>query len=195
MQFDVEYVRRQFSALERSINGYPVAYLDGPGGTQVPQRVLDAIVEYLARHNSNVHGAFATSQESDAVLEHGHDAAADFLGCDADEVSFGANMTTMTLLLAQAVGRELSPGDEILVTQLDHEANRGPWDQLGDGGIVIREAPINLETCTIDWPALEELVGERTRVVAVGHASNAVGTVNDVRRAASRPERWARCRW
>jgi cysteine desulfurase family protein (TIGR01976 family) len=185
MQFYVEYVREQFPALERSINGHPVAYLDGPGGTQVPQRVVDAVVDYLVSHNCNIHGVFATSEETDAVLDHAHGAAADFLGCDADEVSFGTNMTTMTLLLAQAIRRELSPGDEILVTQLDHEANRGPWDQLVEDGVVIREAPVDLATCTIDWDALEALVRERTRVIAIGYASNAVGTVNDVRRAAS----------
>jgi cysteine desulfurase family protein (TIGR01976 family) len=184
MQFDVEYVRRQFPALERSINGHPAAYLDGPGGTQVPQRVIDAVVAYLAHHNANTHGVFATSEESDAILEHAREAAADFLGCDAGEVSYGANMTTLTLLLAQAIRRELSPGDEVLVTQLDHEANRGPWDQLTDQGIVVREAPVDLASCTIEWDALEGLVGDRTRVIAVGYASNAVGTVNDVRRAA-----------
>ena len=184
MEFDVEYVRRQFPALERSIDGHPAAYLDGPGGTQVPRRVVDAVAGYLIDHNANTHGVFATSEESDAILDHAHHAAADFLGCDADEVSYGANMTTLTLLLAQAVRRELQAGDEILVTQLDHEANRGPWDQLTDHGVVIREAPVDLATCTIDWDALEGLVGERTKVVAVGYASNAVGTVNDVRRAA-----------
>ena len=135
--------------------------------------------------NANTHGAFVTSQESDDATEAARGTAADFLGCDADEVSFGANMTTLTLLLAQALRREMKPGDEVLITELDHEANRGPWEQLAEHGIVVREVPVDTATCTLDWDAFESLVSERTRVIAVGYASNAVGTVNDVRRAAA----------
>lgn len=184
-QFDLAYVRNQFPALRRSINGKAVAYLDGPGGTQTPQRVLDAVGEYLAGHNSNIHGFFATSEETDDIIQQAHEAAGDFLGCDWDEVSFGANMTTLNLLLAQALRREMQPGDEIVITELDHEANRGPWLQLEEHGIVVREVPVDTATCTLDWEAFERLVGDKTRVVAIGYASNAVGTVNDVKRAAA----------
>jgi cysteine desulfurase family protein (TIGR01976 family) len=182
-QFDVAYVRSQFPALRRTIHDLPVAYLDGPGGTQTPQRVLDAVQDYLVNHNANTHGFFATTAETDAILQQAHEAAADFLGCAWDEVSFGANMTTLTLLLAQALRREMQPGDEVVITELDHEANRGPWLQLEEYGIVIRQVPVDTATCTLDWPAFERLVGERTKVVAIGYASNAVGTVNDVARA------------
>ncbi|MGO8684668.1 MAG: cysteine desulfurase-like protein [Thermoleophilia bacterium] len=182
-QFDVAYVRSQFPALRRTVQDLPVAYLDGPGGTQTPQRVLDAVQDYLVNHNANTHGFFATTEETDAILQQAHEAAADFLGCAWDEISFGANMTTLTLLLAQALRREMRPGDEVVITELDHEANRGPWLQLEEHGIVVRQVPVDTATCTLDWPAFERLVGDRTKVVAIGYASNAVGTVNDVARA------------
>jgi len=184
--FDVAYVRSQFPALKRMVDGQPAAYLDGPGGTQTPQRVIDAVVDYLVNHNCNIHGAFATSEETDAVIQAAREAGADFLGCRWDEVSFGANMTTLAFLLSDAIARDIRPGDEVLVTQLDHEANRGPWLRLAERGAVIREAPVDLETCTLDWDAFERLVEPgKTRLVAVGYASNAVGTVNDVARAAA----------
>ncbi len=185
-QFDVAYVRRQFPALKRSIDGRPATYLDAPGGTQTPQRVLDAVSDYLANHNSNTHGFFATSAETDAVIAAAHRAAADLMGCDWTEVSFGANMTTLNYLLAEALARSLQPGDEVVITALDHEANRGPWLRLAERGVVVREVPVDPATCTLNWEAFEALIRpERTRVVAVGYASNAVGTVNDVRRAAA----------
>lgn len=182
-QFDVAHVRSQFPALARTVNGRPAAYLDGPGGTQTPQRVLDAVRDYLVNHNCNIHGVFATSQETDAMLRAAREAAGDFLGCDWDEVSFGANMTTLNLLLAQALRREMKPGDEVVITELDHEGNRGPWQNIEEHGIVVKEVPVDVDTCTLDWGAFEQLVGPRTRVVAVGYASNATGTVNDVKRA------------
>jgi len=183
--FDVAYVRSQFPALRRVIDGRPVAYFDAPGGTQTPQRVLDAVTDYLVNHNSNTHGFFAATEETDAILEHAHRAAADFLGCDWTEVSYGANMTTLNYLLSEALVREMEPGDEVVITALDHEANRGPWLRLAERGIVIREVPVDAATCTLDWEAFESLVNpNRTKVVAVGYASNAVGTVNDVARAA-----------
>jgi len=184
-RFDLEYVRAQFPALRRTVNGFPAAYLDGPGGTQVPQRVLDAVADYLANHNCNIHGVFTTSEETDAIVDGSHRAMADFLGCDWDEVSFGANMTTLTLLLAQGIARTLKPGDEILITELDHEGDRGPWQLLADRGIVVREAPVDLETCTIDWDGWQSLLNEKTKLVAMGYASNATGTVNDVKCAAA----------
>jgi cysteine desulfurase family protein (TIGR01976 family) len=184
-QFDVAYVRSQFPALRRVIDGHPIAYFDAPGGTQTPRRVLDAVTDYLVNHNSNTHGFFATSEETDAILGQAHGAAADFLGCGPDEVSYGANMTTLNYLLAEALVREMKPGDEVMITALDHEANRGPWLRLTERGVVIREVPVDAATCTLDWEAFESLVRPgRTRVVAVGYASNAVGTINDVTRAA-----------
>ena len=184
-QFDVAYVRTQFPALRRIVDGRPAAYLDGPGGTQTPQRVVDAVREYLTEHNANWGGAFVTSEETDAIQDAARAAGADFLGCAPAAVSFGANMTTLTYLLADALGRRLEPGDEVVITALDHEANRGPWLHLQERGLVVREAPVDLETCTLDWPAFEELIRPgHTKIVALGYASNAVGTVNDVARAA-----------
>ena len=184
--YDVAYVRSQFPALKRMIDGRPAAYLDGPGGTQTPQRVLDAVCEYLVDHNANAGGRFATSEETDATIAEAHGAGADFLGCEPAEVSFGANMTTLTYFLAEALGRRLQPGDEVVITALDHEANRSPWLQLAERGVVVREVPVDLATCTLDWTAFEALVQPgRTKVVALGYASNAVGTVNDVARAAA----------
>jgi cysteine desulfurase family protein (TIGR01976 family) len=184
--YDIAYVRSQFPALKRTVDGRPAAYLDGPGGTQTPQRVLDAVVGYLTHHNANCGGRFATSEETDAAIAEAHLAGADFLGCEAAEVSFGANMTTLTFLLAEALGRRLRPGDEVVITALDHEANRSPWLKLEGRGIVVREVPVELPGCTLDWAAFETLVRPgRTKVVALGYASNAVGTVNDVARAAA----------
>ena len=183
--YDVAYVRSQFPALKRTIAGRPAAYLDGPGGTQTPRRVLDAVRDYLVDHNANSGGRFATGEETDATIAQAHRAGADFLGCEPAEVSFGANMTTLTYFLAEALGRLLQPGDEVVITALDHEANRSPWLQLAERGVVVREVPVDLATCTLDWTAFEAIVQpELTKVVALGYASNAVGTVNDVVRAA-----------
>ena len=183
--YDVAYVRSQFPALKRTIDGRPAAYLDGPGGTQTPRRVLDAVRDYLVDHNANSGGRFATGEETDATIAQAHRAGADFLGCEPAEVSFGANMTTLTYFLAEALGRLLQPGDEVVITALDHEANRSPWLQLAERGVVVREVPVDLATCTLDWTAFEAIVQpELTKVVALGYASNAVGTVNDVVRAA-----------
>jgi len=182
-RFDVAYVRSQFPALQREIGGRPVAYLDGPGGTQVPQRVVDAVADYLLHHNANTHGFFATTEETDAVIAAAREAGADFLGCDPDEVAFGANMTTLCFLLAQALASGMKPGDEVVVTQIDHEANRGPWLRLEERGVVVREAPLDPATCTLDLDALEALIHPgKTRVVAVNYASNGLGTVTDVAR-------------
>jgi len=182
MKLDVPYVRRQFPALQRTIDGLPVAYFDCPGGTQVPQRVADAVSDYLLYHNANIHGFFATTIETDHLLADARDALADFLGCDWDEVAFGANTTTLNFLLAHSLAHDLKEGDEILITELDHEANRGPWLSLQDRGVVVREVPVDPETCTIAWDVFERLLNERTRIVAAVWASNAVGTINDVQR-------------
>jgi cysteine desulfurase family protein (TIGR01976 family) len=182
MTFDVPYVRRQFPALQRTIDGRPVAYFDSPGGTQVPQRVLDAVTDYLVNHNSNTGGFFAATIETDHLLADARDALADFLGCDWDEVVFGANTTTLNFLLAHGLARDLSEGDEVVITEIDHEANRGPWLSLRDRGVVVREVPVDPATCTLDWDAFARTVNERTKIVATVWASNAVGTINDIAR-------------
>ncbi len=178
--FDIDWVRSQFPALAMKVNGYRAAFFDGPGGTQVPQRVIDAMGGYLAASNANTHGVFATSRRTDEVIAAAHAAMADLLGCDADEIVFGPNMTTLTFALSRALGRDLDPGDEILVTRLDHDANVSPWTALEERGGVIRWVDIHPADCTLDMEDLRRKVTPRTRVVAVGYASNSVGTINDV---------------
>jgi len=177
---DIAWVRAQFPALAQEVNGHTAVFFDGPGGTQVPQRVIDAMCDYLVRANANTHGAFPTSQRSDEIIAVAHAAIADLLGCDADEVVFGPNMTTLTFALSRALGRELRPGDEVVVTRLDHDANVAPWRALEERGAVIRTVDIQIEDCTLDMEDLARQLNERTRLVAVGYASNAVGTINDV---------------
>ncbi len=180
VDLDLGWIRNQFPALSQQINGQPVIFFDGPGGTQVPSSVIDAIAEYLVNSNANAHGAFATSQRTDALITSARAAIADLLGCNSDEVVFGANMTTLTYTLSRAIARELQPGDEIIVTKLDHYANVSPWYALSERGVVIREVDINVEDCTLNMNHLQQQITERTRLVAVGYASNAVGTINDV---------------
>jgi len=177
-------IRAQFPALTRTHGDLPYSYLDGPGGTQVPRQAIDAIAEYLGRSNANHEGAFATSEESDAILDEAHAAAADFLGAaGADEVVFGQNMTTLTFSVSRAIGRTLRAGDEVVVTRLDHDANVAPWLALEEErGVVVRWVGIHEEDCTLDLAGLERVLGPRTRLVAVGLASNAVGTINPVHR-------------
>jgi cysteine desulfurase family protein (TIGR01976 family) len=177
-------IRAQFPALARRHGDELYSYLDGPGGTQVPRQTIDAMAAYLERTNANHEGAFATSEESDAVLAEAHSAAADFLGAAGpDEVAFGQNMTTLTFALSRAIGRTLRPGDEIVVTRLDHDANVAPWLALAEErGAVIRWVGIDATDCTLNLAGLESALGPRTRVVAVGMASNAVGTLNPVSR-------------
>ncbi len=177
---DTAWARSQFPALHRDAGRAPEIFFDGPGGTQVPQRVIDAVAGYLAGSNANIHGAFRTSRESDLVVEDAHAAAADLLGCDAAEVVFGPNMTTLAFWLSRALAEELAAGDEILVTRLDHDANYAPWKSLEDRGIRVREARFLSEDCTLDREDLRSKLSARTKLVAVGYASNAVGTINDV---------------
>jgi cysteine desulfurase family protein (TIGR01976 family) len=180
---DLPRVRAQFPALSRLHDGRPYSYLDGPGGTQVPRTTIDAMARYLERCNANHQGAFPTSEESDEILDRAHAAAAEFLGARADEVVFGANMTTLTFAVSRAVGRTLKPGDEIVITRLDHDGNVAPWLALQEErGAVIRWVDVRHEDCTLDLAGLEKALGPRTRLVAVGLASNAVGTVNPVAR-------------
>ena len=177
---DIAWIRSQFPALGQQQNGKPVIFLDAPGGTQVPQRVIDAMRDYFICSNSNTHGAFITSRRSDEVIASAHAAMADLLGCSAAEVVFGPNMTTLTFAMSRALGREIRPGDEIVVTHLDHNANIAPWVALEERGAVIRYADIHPEDCTLDMESLRRQINERTRLVAVGFAANAVGTINDV---------------
>src|SRR3984885_501332 len=132
---DLDWVRSQFPSLAQTVNGHPAVFLDGPGGTQVPQRVIDAISEYLRHSNSNTNGAYATSRRTNAVIDGARAAMSDFLNCDPEEVVFGANMTTLTFAISRSIGRELKPGDEIVVTRLDHSANFSPWLALEEHGV------------------------------------------------------------
>jgi cysteine desulfurase family protein (TIGR01976 family) len=180
---DLTYVRSQFPSLSQTVNGHPAAFLDGPGGTQVPQRVIDAISAYLSHDNANTGGAYATSRRTDAMIARARAAMADFLNCGADEVAFGPNMTSLTFAISRAIGRELKPGDEILVTRLDHDANVSPWIAMAeDRGVTVRWAEIHDEDCTLDMADLASKINSKTKLVAVGYASNAVGTINPVKR-------------
>ena len=184
-------VRARFPALASG-----AAYLDGPGGSQVPQEVLDAIDACLRESNANLGGGFATSAAADDVMARGRAAAADFTGGDPEGIAFGANMTTLNFLLAHAVARTLEPGDEIVVTQLDHDANVSPWLLVAaDHDLVVRHAPIRTEDVTLDHDALEALIGERTRVVAFTLASNAVGSITDPARIAAAAHRAGALAW
>jgi cysteine desulfurase family protein (TIGR01976 family) len=179
---DLAYVRAQFPSLAQTIDGHPAAFLDGPGGTQVPQRVIDAISGYLRSDNANTGGAYATSRRTDAMIAEARSAMADFLHCGADEIVFGPNMTSLTFAISRAIGRELQPGDEILVTRLDHDANVSPWLAMAeDRGITVRWAEIHDADCTLDMADLASKINAKTKLVAVGYASNAVGTINPVK--------------
>jgi cysteine desulfurase family protein (TIGR01976 family) len=179
---DVRSVRAQFPSLSQTVNGYPAAFLDGPGGTQVPQRVIDAITDYLRCDNANTGGAYATSRHTDAMIAGARAAMGDFLNCGADEVVFGPNMTSLTFAISRAIGRELGSGDEIMVTRLDHDANVSPWLAMAeDRGVTVRWTEINEENCTLDMNDLAGKIGPKTKLVAVGYASNAVGTINPVK--------------
>jgi cysteine desulfurase family protein (TIGR01976 family) len=178
---DLEWIRGHFPALSHPSPGeQPVVYLDGPGGTQVPGSVIDAIAHYLTTSNANAHGAFATSRRTDAIVTEARQSIADFLGCDSQEVVFGANMTTLTFALSRAIGRILQPGDEIVVTSLDHDANVAPWLALTEQGIVVRMVEVHSSDCTLDMDHLATLLNTKTKMVAVCYASNAVGTINNI---------------
>jgi cysteine desulfurase family protein (TIGR01976 family) len=178
---DVAWVRSQFPSLGMQIDGQTAAFLDGPAGTQVPAQVIAAIQTYLTNSNANTGGAFLTSRRSDEMIADTRAAMADFFHCDPCEVVFGQNMTTLSFAISRAIGRELRSGDEILVTTLDHDANFSPWKALEENGVVLRVADINEEDCTLDLEDLKSKLSHRTKLVAVGYASNAVGTINPVR--------------
>jgi cysteine desulfurase family protein (TIGR01976 family) len=177
---DVPWARAQFPSLQFEVNGHLAAFLDGPAGTQVPKQVIDAVQNYFLKSNANTCGAFATSRSNDAIIASARTAMADFFNCHADEVVFGQNMTTITFALARAIGRVLEPGDEIIVTTLDHDANVAPWRALEEMGMVIRQVDIRESDCTLDLKDFERKLNANTKLVAVGYASNAVGTINPV---------------
>jgi cysteine desulfurase family protein (TIGR01976 family) len=177
---DSAWVRAQFPSLKLQVKGQPAAFLDGPAGTQVPKQVMDAVQNYFVSSNANTCGAFATSRANDAMIAAARAAMSDFFNCDSDEVVFGQNMTTITFALSRAIGRELRAGDEIVVTTLDHDANVAPWRALEEKGVVIRQVDIREADCTLDLEDLKRKITAKTKVVAVGYASNAVGTINPV---------------
>ena len=179
---DPNQVRSHFPALSRTHNGRPLVYLDGPGGTQVTQSCIDAMAEYLSRRNANHGGAFVTAVESDAVIHQAHEVMADFLNAArAEEVIFGQNMTSLTFAISRSIGQTLQPGDEIILTRLDHDGNYSPWHLMAqDRGVTVRIVDINEADCTLNLDDYERYLSPRTKLVAVGYASNAVGTINPV---------------
>lgn len=180
--FDIDYVREQFPAMSKTANGHAAAFLDGPGGTQVPRSVVDKMVKYLYYHNANSGGAFVTSEESDAMFADAHSVLADFFGCNKDEVAFGENTSTINFKLAMAIVRDLKPGDEIIITDMDHEGNRSPWRTLEDFGIVVKSVKINIDTVTLDFDDYMTKLSDKTKVVAVNWAANSCGTITDVKK-------------
>src|SRR5881296_2433455 len=179
-----EEIRRCFPALARTYDGYPVVYFDGPGGTQVPRTVVEAMNDYLYHHNANTHWAYPTSEETDAIIDSARSVLADFLNASPTEIVFGANMTTLTFHLARALGRGYDRNDEILVTELDHHANIAPWQALEkERGVKVRMVKMIPETGELDWDDFSKQLTGRTKLVAIGAASNAIGTINDVKRA------------
>ena len=181
----VDEIRQHFPALERRHENRHVAYFDGPGGTQVPREVVEAMTDYLYNHNANSHWHYPSSIETDAIIASARSALADFLGAQPTEVAFGANMTTLTFHLSRALGGAWGPGDEILVTELDHHANVDPWRTLArERGVTVRTVSADVASGAIDWGDLERKLGPRTRLLAIGAASNAIGAITDVRRAA-----------
>jgi cysteine desulfurase family protein (TIGR01976 family) len=177
-------IRACFPALNRIHNQLPVAYFDGPGGTQVPRQVVEAMNDYLYHHNANTHWAYPTSEETDAELNKARQACADLVNASPQEIAFGANMTTLTFHLARALGRRYQEGDEIVVTELDHHANIAPWQRLVvERGISLKVVKLIPESGQLDWDNFEQSVSKQTRLIAIGAASNALGTINDVRSA------------
>ena len=178
--FPINKVREAFPALSRIYKNKPLIYLDGPAGSQVPKSVISAISRYYKQSNANSHGHFITSQETDQIIDQTREKIATFLGAEKPEtISFGSNMTTLNFALARSIGRYFQPGDEIIITQLDHEANRGPWLSLREHGIIVREIRLQ-ENGTLDYDHFESLLNERTKLVAIGYSSNILGTVNQL---------------
>lgn len=178
-------IRASFPALARKHHGHDVAYFDGPGGTQVPREVGDAMADYLFHHNANTHWKYPTSEETDAIIAGARETVATFLNGRPDEVAFGQNMTSLTFHLARAFGRQLGPGDEIVLTELDHHGNVAPWTALAkDRGVTIRMVKMNTGNGQLDWSDFDDAITPRTKILAINAASNALGTITDVARAA-----------
>ncbi len=180
--FDIDFVREQFPALSKTVNGYPAAFLDGPGGTQVPRRMVDKISDYLYYHNANSHGCFATSIESDNLYWAAKETFADFLNCSAEEVSFGQNTSSNNFKLALGLVRTMNSGDEVIITEIDHEGNRSPWRTLEDFGIVVKCVEVDPETSLLKFEDFQKKISHKTKVVAVNWAANACGTITDVKK-------------
>ena len=181
----VDAIRAQFPALRRTHDGHPVAYFDGPGGTQVPSAVADAITDYLLNHNANTHWKYPTSAETDRIITDARQTLADFLNGSADEIAFGQNMTSLTFHLARAFGRQWGPGDEVVLTELDHHGNVAPWTALAkDRGVTIKMVKMRTEDGQLDWSDFERAITPRTKLLAINAGSNALGTITDVARAA-----------
>ncbi|MBR0598033.1 cysteine desulfurase-like protein [Sinanaerobacter chloroacetimidivorans] len=180
-KFHIDYVREQFPCLSKTVNGHPAAFLDGPGGSQVPRSVVEKINDYLYYHNANAHGCFVTSQESDRLFWEAREAFADFLNCEPREIAFGANSSSNNFKLAYGLLRDLKPGDEVIITELDHEGNRSPWRILEEHGMVLKCVKVNPETCTLDLEDYKTKLTPKTKIVAINWASNATGTVSEVK--------------
>jgi len=184
---DVWTLKSRFPALKRTYHGKSAVYLDGPGGSQVVSSAIEAMVGYMSRGGANLHGVFPSSHETERIIAQAREGMATFLGADADEIAFGPNMTTLTMSISRALGRTWKPGDEIVVTEMDHRANVDPWVRAAaDAGATVRWIPANVDTLTLDTSQLDDLINPRTKLVAVGLASNAVGTVTDVAEIAKR---------
>ncbi len=182
---DNAWVRAQFPSLQLEMDGTPVLYLDNPAGTQVPQQTIDGVSGYLRSANANQHGPFLTSRRTDQVIDSARENMAAFLGAASpDQIAFGPNMTTLTYAISRALGRTFKPGDEVIVTELDHDANVTPWMDLAERGVVVRHLPVRIDDCTLDINALASLLSPRTRLVAVTYASNAVGTITAIKHIA-----------
>lgn len=180
----IEEIRSHFPALERKHNGYEVAYFDGPGGTQVPRMVVERMTDYLYHHNANTHWAYPTSNETDEIIAESREKVAEFLNASSDEIAFGQNMSSLTFHLARSLGRGFKEGDEIIVTELDHHANIDTWRSLEkERGVVIRSLEFDTESGQLDLNELEKFFNKRTKLLAIGAASNALGTITDVTRA------------
>ncbi len=182
MDYKIDYIREQFPALSKTVNGIPAAFLDGPGGTQVPRRVVEKINDYLYYRNANSHGQFVTSVESDALYWQARETYADFLNCKAEEVAFGANTSSNNFKLALGLVRTMEPGDEIIITDIDHEGNRSPWRTLEDFGMVVKSVKINTDTITLDFEDFMSKLSAKTKVVAINWAANSCGTITDVKK-------------
>ncbi|MEY8298961.1 cysteine desulfurase-like protein [Emergencia timonensis] len=181
-KFDVDYIREQFPALSITVNGLPAAFLDGPGGTQVPKRVAEKVNEYMFYRNANEMGAFKTSQESDQSVLDARGVFAHFFNCDPEEVAFGENTSSINFKLSYAFARALKPGDEVLITNIDHEGNRSPWRVLEDFGIVVKCVDIDPETITLDFEDFKAKLSDKTKILAINWAANSCGTVSDVKK-------------